>query len=59
MMYNAACIYSQLGNSDRAVETLRNAIDAGFKFIQWMRSDPDLQPLRERDDFRELLARFE
>ena len=40
---------------DRAMVTLRLAVDAGYRSFQWMTRDPDLAPLRGRDDF-ELLV---
>ena len=40
----------------RAVILLRQAAHAGFRGHDQFLSDPDLQPLRERDDFRKLLA---
>jgi hypothetical protein len=34
---------------------LRRAVAAGFADVALMRRDPDLNPLRRRRDFRELL----
>src|SRR5262249_18735117 len=47
MAYNAACLYGKLGETRRALDTLRQAIDAGVKNFDWMRHDPDLNSLRE------------
>ena len=44
--------------ADRAMELLKRAIDTGFKTpenITKMADDHDLDPLRERDDFRSLM----
>ena len=51
MAYNAACLYAKLGETRRALDTLRQAIDAGVKNFQWMRHDPDLNSLREIPEF--------
>jgi TolB-like protein/tetratricopeptide (TPR) repeat protein len=59
MIYNAACIYAKMGDNERAVKQLCEAVDAGFKFIQWMLHDPDLQELKDRKDFQEMLSRVE
>jgi serine/threonine-protein kinase len=40
---------------DRAMDTLRKSIIAGYRKVQWMRRDPDLTPLRARRDFQLLM----
>jgi tetratricopeptide (TPR) repeat protein len=40
---------------DQAMEVLRLAVLAGFKDASHMSRDPDLEPLRPRDDFRRLV----
>lgn len=42
--------------ADRAMEALRQAVGEGWENLTWMRSDPDLDALRGRDDFQKLLA---
>ncbi len=54
MLYNAACLYAKLGETRRALDTLRLAIEGGVKNFQWMKHDPDLNPLREEPDFIEM-----
>ena len=41
--------------ADRAMDWLKQAVAAGYKDAAHMKKDADLKPLRERDDFRELL----
>jgi tetratricopeptide (TPR) repeat protein len=43
----------------RAVELLRQAVAKGFKDIEHMKKDTDLDALREREDFKKLLAEME
>jgi hypothetical protein len=45
--------------ADRAVEALRQAVARGYKDAAHLKKDPDLDPLRGRDDFRKLLAEVE
>lgn len=54
MLYNGACLYSQLGEIRRAVTTLRQAIAGGTANFGWMRNDPDLAPLRDDPEFKAL-----
>jgi tetratricopeptide (TPR) repeat protein len=53
--YNFALVYSQLGDKDRAVESLRRAIDNGWPCYPFIRDDPYLDPLRESSEFRTVL----
>jgi TolB-like protein/tetratricopeptide (TPR) repeat protein len=55
MLYNCACLYSQLGEVDRAIDTLRRAISGGYENFGWMRHDPDLDALRAHPDFIALI----
>jgi len=55
MLYNGACLYSRLGETRRAVDTLRQAINAGVRNFGWMKHDPDLDPLRGDPEFIELM----
>jgi tetratricopeptide (TPR) repeat protein len=56
MLYNAACLYARLGETRRAVDTLRLAIDAGVRNFAWMKNDPDLDSLRDDPEFAALTA---
>jgi serine/threonine-protein kinase len=63
-IYNAACVCSQLfaavpddpTAAKRAVELLRIAIEKGYDAKGKLLSDPDLTPLRDREDFRKLVS---
>jgi adenylate cyclase len=54
MLYNAACLYAKLGETQRALDTLRQAIQDGVKNFPWMTHDPDLNSLRETPEFIEM-----
>jgi tetratricopeptide (TPR) repeat protein len=55
MLYNAACMYVSLGESSRAIEALRQAIEAGYSNFGWMQNDPDLVSLRDDPEFVAML----
>jgi serine/threonine protein kinase/tetratricopeptide (TPR) repeat protein len=45
--------------AQRAVALLRQAVQAGFKDVAQMKKDSNLDPLRQRDDFRKLMAELD
>ncbi|HEX6572709.1 MAG TPA: TIR domain-containing protein [Steroidobacteraceae bacterium] len=55
MLYNAACLYASLGEPARAIDALKQAFEAGYTNIGWMRNDPDLVPLHGVPEFQEML----
>ena len=46
-------------DASRAIELLAKAVKAGCKNAAHMSKDPDLKPLRERPDFKKLVAELE
>ena len=67
-LYNIACIFSvgsakivgkKQENADRAMSLLLDAVKGGWTDHAHMKMDTDLDPLRERDDFKKLLADLE
>jgi hypothetical protein len=68
-IYNAACVYALAARLARpadaagadsharqAVLLLRRAVAKGFKDLAHFEADPDLEDLRSREDFRQLIA---
>lgn len=55
MIYNGACLYTQLGEKRKALDTLKQAVAAGVVNFSWMKHDPDLNPLRDEPEFLELV----
>ncbi len=53
--YNAACFYSSLNEKKLAVETLKNAVIAGWVDYEWIKRDPDLDSIRNEPDYIELM----
>jgi hypothetical protein len=54
--YNMACARAYLGQERAAVEALENSLKHGFNRYELLETDTDLDPLREREDFKALLA---
>ena len=42
--------------ADESMKTLRKAVVAGWSRAAWTARDPDLVPLHDRGDFRQLVA---
>lgn len=51
ILYNCACVYSRLGETDRALVALRQSIEKGHASFGWMRNDPDLATLHDHPEF--------
>jgi eukaryotic-like serine/threonine-protein kinase len=45
--------------AELAMEWLKMAVAAGFKNVEQMKKDRDLDALRDREDFKKLLAELE
>jgi adenylate cyclase len=58
-LYNIACFYISLEDYDRALKTLERAVDVGFRNLEIIKMDPDLNPLREMPRFQALIKRIE
>jgi beta-lactamase regulating signal transducer with metallopeptidase domain/tetratricopeptide (TPR) repeat protein len=50
-LYNAACSYALLGDADRAIPTLTEAIDAGWDDVDKIADDSDFDPIRSDPRF--------
>ncbi len=44
---------------DAATKMLRDAVSKGYKDLAHMKKDTDLDPLRQRDDYRKLVAELQ
>ena len=54
VLYNAACVFCQLGKKPEALAAIQKAWDAGFRDPDWARRDPDLSLLRGEPEFEKL-----
>ena len=62
--YDFTCVYAvasgkiadkKAEHADRAMELLQKAVKTGFKDVDNLKQDKDLDTLRERDDFKKLI----
>ena len=54
--YNKACLYSLMGRLDEAVEAFKKCLDMGYRSFGYLEHDDDLDPIRDREDFKAALA---
>jgi hypothetical protein len=57
--YNLACCLAQLKKPEEAVTRLRKAVHAGWTNSQHAKSDKDLESLRTRKEYQDLLTRMD
>lgn len=66
--YDFACVYAVASSkiadkkteyADQAMELLAKAVQSGWKDAEFIKKDTDLDPLRDRDDFKQLIAELE
>jgi tetratricopeptide (TPR) repeat protein len=57
--YNLACRYALLKQRDKAITTLRKAVELGYRDFAFMAEDHDLDSIRKDPRFRKLLKEFQ
>jgi tetratricopeptide (TPR) repeat protein len=57
--YNVACAYTALGQIEAGLEALEDCLDAGYDDYSNVRKDPNLARLREGEEFKELINRYD
>lgn len=50
--YNLACTYSLVGQKEKAIRILREALKMTPELTDWSREDPDFEPIREHPDYK-------
>ncbi len=58
-LYNAACVYAQVGEFDRALDLLDRAVATGQGFREWIDHDHDFDVVRQLPRFQEIVARLD
>ena len=58
ILYNVGCMYSLMGDKDRAIALVDEAVRKGFGYRAWLEQDGDLDPIRDDPRFKAILARL-
>ena len=56
--YDAACMYSLMGNKQKAIEYLRKALEDGFYEFNHINRDKDLDNIRNEQQFKDLVRQY-
>jgi len=59
VLYNAACIYSELGKVDVALDYFEKTIESGYASREWIDNDSDLDPIRNYPRFQKALEKLD
>jgi len=57
-LYNAGCGYARLRDAKKAVEMLKRSAEKGYSIEAGIQTDPDLFPIKESPEFKELLKQI-
>jgi len=55
LQYYAACLYVAIGEFEMAVEAITRSVQNGWKDIEWIKNDPDLDAIRNHPGYIELM----
>jgi adenylate cyclase len=59
VLYNVACTYAVLKETDKAIDCLEKSFHKGFGYKDWMDKDPDLSSMRDNPRFKALMQNLE
>lgn len=56
--YDAACLYSRMGEFDQAMHYIEIALEKGYRRFAHIQQDDDLNPIKEMPRFKELIQEY-
>lgn len=56
--YDKACLLVRMGRGDEAVVALATALEKGYSAFVHIENDNDMDPIRERSDFKRLIEKY-
>lgn len=57
-LYDQACLFSRMGRGDDAVKALEKALEMGYCGFAHMEHDDDMDRIRDREDYKALVAKY-
>lgn len=56
--YDAACLYSQMDNKQKALEYLEKSLELGYRRFAHIERDQDMDPIRDMEEFKALILKY-
>ena len=56
--YDEACLYARMGNTERALDALSNALYLGYKSKAHIENDDELDPIRHTEAYQRLMEEY-
>ena len=56
--YDAACLYCRMGKTGQGLAFLEKSLSLGYKRFAHIDRDADLDPIREMDEFKQLIMKY-
>ncbi|MBI5773435.1 MAG: hypothetical protein HZA89_06795 [Verrucomicrobia bacterium] len=56
--FNLACSLALTGQFERAIHSLNQALDLGYRDFKWLAKDPDLETLRKHPLYKQIRAKL-
>jgi tetratricopeptide (TPR) repeat protein len=58
VLYNLACTYSRMKKLEEALDALERCVEAGYRDVEWMEKDADLDNLRDEPRYKAVVRRL-
>jgi len=58
VLYNIACTYSRMKKLEEALDALERCVEAGYRDVEWMEKDADLDNLRDEPRYKAVVRRL-
>lgn len=57
--YDKACLFARMGRLDDSMKAFEKCLDMGYVSFEHIRHDDDMDPVRDREDFKALMEKHE
>ena len=57
--YDKSCLFARMNRCDEAVEALQVSFEKGYRSFQHIQHDDDMDPIRNMEDFKTLVNKYE
>lgn len=57
--YDKACLFARMGRCEESVAALKVSLEKGYRSFAHLEHDNDMDPVRDRDDYKALIAEYQ